>query len=98
MSFRKRKNPVMNFSSPEIRIVNRKVGEQEFVSTEIPTGVDKLLEPSPSLDDMLRAGVSVKEVQTSGIMDSYDENDYPIADVEDKIIESKTKKAKKGDN
>lgn len=97
MSFRKRKNPVMGFSLPEVRIVNRKVGEEEFVSTEIPTTVDKLLEPSPSLDDMLKAGVSVKDVMTDGILDSYDENDYPIAEIEEKIINSKSKKSKKGD-
>ena len=97
MSFRKRKNPVMGFSSPEVRLINERIGDDEFVSTGIPSAVDKLLEPSPTLDEMLKAGVSVKDVPTDGIMDSYDENDYPIAEMEDKIVSSKNKTEKKGE-
>ena len=90
MSFRKRKRPIITDRPCEFSIVNRKVGEEEYVSTEIVDNVDVLPPPSPTLDEMLNAGVSVRQVETDGILDSYDENDTPIADIEDKILNSKS--------
>ena len=91
-SFRKRKNPILHRGGFfDVRYVNRKV-EDDSVISQVTRCDFQLSNPSPTLDEQLNAGVSIKEVPTSGVLDSYDVNDTPLQSFEEKIITKGKKK------
>ena len=93
-AFRKRKNKVMQSCSSDAHFTIRDVGDTTFVSqvfdrVSLETSFPP---PSPTLDELIDAGQSPKDVDVSGIMDSYDINDTPLADIEEKIVTKGRKK------
>lgn len=101
-AFRKRSNAVLRSGSRDCHYHVKEVGENSFVSLVIADQQDEIKLPlaSPTLDQQLNAGVSVKEVNTQGILDSYDVNDTPLEQLEEKIVTKgrKTKKDKEVEN
>lgn len=85
-SFRKRKHPVINRGGFfDVHYVNHKV-EDDSVLSQVTRCEYALPSNSPTLDEQLNAGVSIKEVPTDGILDSYDVNDTPLQSFEEKIV------------
>lgn len=91
-SFRKRKNPIIKRGGFfDVRYVNRQV-EDDSVISQVTRSDFALANPAPTLDEQLNAGVSLKEVPTNGILDSYDVNDTPLQSFEEKIVTKGKKK------
>lgn len=102
MSFRKRKNievvpDTFNYEVSEtgVRDLNgvqtsctfrRRVSSSERVFKPLP--------PLPPLSEQIKAGVSLKEVPTDGLLDSPDNLDYNTDNVEETIIKTIDKASK----
>lgn len=86
--FRKRKQKIISSSRCDAHFVTKLVGETTYVSQVFEPVAEehKLAELSPTLDQMLNAGVSPKEVNVNGLLDSYDVNDTPLQAFEEKIV------------
>lgn len=90
-SFRKRKNPIIHGGFFDVRYRVEHIHDDDVIS-QVTKSDFRLDSPSPTLDEQLRAGVSIKEVNTSGVLDSYDLNDTPLQEMEEKIITKGRKK------
>lgn len=90
-SFRKRKNPVLHSGFHDVRYRVEKIHDDDVIS-QVTSSDLRFSNPSPTLDEQLKAGVSIKEVPTNGILDSYDVNDTPLLDLEEKIVTKGRKK------
>lgn len=98
-AFRKRVNAVMRSSARDCHYHSNVVGNDTFISLVSEDQEDELLLPiaSPTLDQQLNANVAIKDVNTSGLLDSYDVNDTPLEQFEEKIV-SKGRKSNSKDN
>ena len=96
-AFRKRANAVVRSSARDCHYHSKVVGNDTFISLVSEDQKDELLLPnaSPTLDQQLNANVSIKEVNTSGLLDSYDVNDTPLEQLEEKIVTKGRKSNKK---
>lgn len=94
-AFRKRANAVLRSGSRDCHLRASQVGEHTFVTQICGVSSDELkfAELSPTLDEQLRAGVAVKEVNVDGLLDSYDVNDTPLVAMEEKIVSKGRKKS-----
>lgn len=92
-AFRKRKQKVLHTHYYDVRYQVDHVDDTDIISQTTERDF-RLGDPSPTLDEQLRAGVSIKEVSTDGVLDSYDANDTPLQNFEEKIVKKgrKTKK------
>lgn len=102
MSFRKRKNSecvpdtfFYEVSETSVRDLHgeqtlcttrRRVSNHEHVFTPLPE--------QPPLGEQIKAGVSLKEIPTAGLLDSADNLDYNTEGVEEKIITTLEKGSK----
>ena len=93
-AFRKRSNAVVRSGAKDCHYHVKTIGDKQFVSLICDDASDELKLPaqSPTLDEQLHAGVSVKEVDVSCLMDSYDVNDTPLEQIQEKIVTKGRKK------
>lgn len=84
----------MSVCSSDAHFTVHDVGDTTFVSQvfDRDTRETSFPPPSPTLDELLAAGQSPKDVDVNGLMDSYDVNDTPLADFEEKIVTKGRKK------
>lgn len=103
MSFRKRKfvevvPDTFNYEVSETGVrdlhgvqttftTRRRVSSLEHVFKPVP--------PMPPLSEQLKAGVSLKEVPTDGILDSNDNLDYETDGIEERLIKTLEKSSKR---
>lgn len=92
--FRKRKNVDVEedlFTFQQNKTVESIKDGQPIIRTVRPMVTNRDVEfesvtPMPSVSDCLKAGISMKEVPTDGILDSSDNLDYNADDADEKLL------------
>lgn len=102
MSFRKRKNFDVVPDTFNYEVSETGVRDVHGVQTTCTTrrrvcSLERVFKPlpeMPSLSEQIKAGVSLKEIPTDGLLDSPDNLDYNTENVEERIIKTLEKSSK----